>query len=525
MQNSALKSILLQISFFKWQIIAIMIKNGNLMSKKLLDNLPEVFVSGAKTTLMVSRAFKAGFIRKLASRLYSKNLIDPPEHIVKRNLWQIIGDYFPGGLIADRTALENAPAVDGSVCLVADKEQNIKLPGGITLRSRRGISHLDTDFPFVNGLFISSMARAYLENMLPTRSRSGLLPRTLTKHELEERLDILLRRSGKNVVNKLRDDARLLAPKLALQPEAEALDELIGALLGTRTASLTSSVAKARSIGKPYDPERIILFQSLYTELKNTPPVIRLAKDHSKDGELSLAFFESYFSNFIEGTKFDVEEAANIIFKKIIPSERPEDAHDILGTWQIVSSAYEMNQTPKNFEDLLLLLKRRHANVMSMRKDKKPGEFKEKNNRAGTTLFVSPELAKGTLQKGFEIYQGLETPFQRAVFMMFIISEIHPFVDGNGRIARIMMNAELVSAGEERIITPTVYRNNYLASLKAMSQSRRPNALISVLDFAQKWTSRIEWQDLRSTRVQLEECNAFLDPTDAEEEGKRLKMP
>jgi fido (protein-threonine AMPylation protein) len=35
--------------------------------------------------------------------------------------------------------------------------------------------------------------------------------------------------------------------------------------------------------------------------------------------------------------------------------------------------------------------------------------------------------------------------------MMFLISEVHPFADGNGRIARIMMNAELVAAGEERI--------------------------------------------------------------------------
>ncbi|GAI76162.1 unnamed protein product, partial [marine sediment metagenome] len=28
--------------------------------------------------------------------------------------------------------------------------------------------------------------------------------------------------------------------------------------------------------------------------------------------------------------------------------------------------------------------------------------------------------------------------------IMFVISEIHPFLDGNGRIARVMMNAELV---------------------------------------------------------------------------------
>ena len=33
---------------------------------------------------------------------------------------------------------------------------------------------------------------------------------------------------------------------------------------------------------------------------------------------------------------------------------------------------------------------------------------------------------------------------------MFLISEVHPFDDGNGRIARVMMNAELVSAADVR---------------------------------------------------------------------------
>jgi len=34
--------------------------------------------------------------------------------------------------------------------------------------------------------------------------------------------------------------------------------------------------------------------------------------------------------------------------------------------------------------------------------------------------------------------------------MMFLVSEVHPFLDGNGRIARVMMNAELILA--ERVL-------------------------------------------------------------------------
>ena len=87
------------------------------------------------------RAAKAGKLRKLASRLYTSNMADPPEAVVARNLWNIVAGYFPGALVADRTALENAPASDGSVCLITESGRNIKLPGH-TLRPRRVWSSL-----------------------------------------------------------------------------------------------------------------------------------------------------------------------------------------------------------------------------------------------------------------------------------------------------------------------------------------------------------------------------------------------
>jgi Fic family protein len=309
-----------------------------------------------------------------------------------------------------------------------------------------------------------------------------------------------------------------------MSAEAAKMDHLIGTLLGTRDMVLTTSVAKARRAGNPYDPDRLELFQSLYQALRDTPPVMRLTSNRTQEGTATLAFFESYFSNFIEGTEFEVEEAANIVFRGVIPSARPQDAHDVLGTWRMVSSAHEMAQLPKRVEDLVRLLKHRHSAIMEPRSDKQPGQFKQVVNRAGATTFVAPELVEGTLKVGFEVYQGLEEPFQRAVFMMFMISEIHPFMDGNGRTARIMMNAELVAAGEERIVIPTIYRGNYLAALKAISQTNRPKVLIRALDYAQKWTASIDWTELRATQRQLEACNAFIDPATAEDMGKRLKM-
>ncbi|WP_282778728.1 Fic family protein [Phaeodactylibacter xiamenensis] len=56
-------------------------------------------------------------------------------------------------------------------------------------------------------------------------------------------------------------------------------------------------------------------------------------------------------------------------------------------------------------------------------------------------------------------------PIARAIYMMFLVTEVHPFDDGNGRIARIMMNAELVHGGSSKIIIPTVYREDYMLAL------------------------------------------------------------
>lgn len=490
----------------------------------VLQDLPEVFVSDTAISREVSRAVAAGKLRKLASRLYTRNLTDAPEAIVRRHVWGIVAGYFPGALIADRTALENGPAADGSVCLVTERGKDIVLPG-LVLRPRRGVAPLPSDRPFIGGLRLSSTARAYLENMRPSRARGGLVARTLRRQEIEERLDTLIRRGGEPAANRLRDEVRAAALALGMQQEAAELDALIGSLLGTREADLTAPAAVARRQGRPYDPDRLALFEKLHAALRAHPPIARLAPARSPEASATLAFFEAYFSNFIEGTEFAVEEAADIVFRGVIPNERPEDAHDVLGTWRVVSDPREMSQTPRDGAALVRLLRERHAAIMERRPDKRPGQFKGADNRAGSTVFVAPDLVGGTLEQGFDLCRSLETPFQRAAFMMFLVAEVHPFADGNGRTARVMMNAELVAAGEERMVIPTVYRANYLSALKALSLGGQPEPLVRMLDYAQRWTAAVDWRSVEETRRELDACNAFLDPLVAEGEGKRLLMP
>jgi len=240
---------------------------------------------------------------------------------------------------------------------------------------------------------------------------------------------------------------------------------------------------------------------------------------------INLPFFEAYFSNFIEGTEFEVSEAAEIVFEGRIPEQRPADAHDILGTYRVVSSKNEMSKLPETPEEFFSLMRTRHAQVMEGRPDKAPGQFKTRANQAGATLFVEPSLVEGTLKRGFEIYQAINEPFNRAAFMMFLVAEVHPFADGNGRLARIMMNAELVAADECRIIIPTIYRNNYLAALRALSQNQAAEPMIRMLNFAQKYTMSIDFSTYETAELELRQTNAFMDPGIADEEGFRLKLP
>jgi hypothetical protein len=88
-----------------------------------------------------------------------------------------------------------------------------------------------------------------------------------------------------------------------------------------------------------------------------------------------------------------------------------------------------------------------------------------------------------------------------------------------------MMNAELSAAGEERIIIPTVYRNNYLAALSALSHHAHPEPLIRTLDFAHKWTAALRIDDLEHARAKMTTCNAFMNPNRADEMGIRLMLP
>jgi hypothetical protein len=486
-----------------------------------LEDRGEVFFSSTASSRQVRALLRAGRVRHVSGRLYTKNLDEPLETVVRRRWWEIAAGMFPGAVIVDRTAFEVQPAgPEGSVFLCSDTARVVRLPG-LVLNCRHGAGPARHDALFLGGpLYLSSWARRFLDNMRPSRARSGIR-RTLSRQELEAQLERLLANQGEDELNKLRDSARDVAREVDREPEFEELTSLIGALLNTRDSPLASPLARATRASEGWDDARLGLFEALFAALHTEVPLNWPARGEGP----TFSFYEAYFSNFIEGTEFTIEEAEAIVFAGAMPADRPRDAHDVLGTFDLVGDSTLSSRTPSSADELLALLKLSHARIMAMRPEERPGEFKTLANRAGNTEFVSPRRVRGTLLRGYGHYASLASGFQRAVFLMFLISEVHPFGDGNGRVARALANAELSAAGQQRLIIPIVYRDDYLQALRALSRSGATAPLVRVLARAQAWSGEINWSSMASARLDLQRTNALLTPAEAEDQGVVLRRP
>lgn len=464
--------------------------------------------SDSKYSKQISKLEKAGKLRKIASRIYTPNFTDSPETIIRRNLFTILGKLYPGSMLSHRSALEFQPTSAGHIFLTYTYTKKIKLPG-ITLRFMEGHGPVEGDNPVSGELYASQMERALLENLQVSR-QPGPESKTLTLPEIEDRLEKVIRVKGEAGLNEIRDKARDIADRLDMKTEFEKLNKLISALLTTQPSKILSSpLAVARAFGNPYDPERLPLLEKLFVELKQHEFKNMPEKNTSNQSFRNFAFYEAYFSNYIEGTEFDLEDAKRIIETNTPMPTRDEDSHDVLGTYKLVSNRDEMNITPATPEQMLEILLYRHRVLLSARLSKKPGQFKDKNNRAGETHFVDHTLVKGTLIKGFDFYQALTDPFAKAVYIMFLVSEVHPFLDGNGRIARVMMNAELVKQAQSKIIIPTVYWDDYVGALRRLTRQSDPAAYVHMMLRAHEFSATIVGDDMNAMEKHLEASNAF----------------
>lgn len=480
----------------------------------------------------LQRMAKAGEITRLAAGIYA-NAIDPeslptgqfgqfgqfgPVAQIVRGNWQaILGHLLPGAVVSHLSALKAGitPAHEITLSHPTRFNTTIRMPG-LNAVLIKGPGPLPGDMPLGNsGLYWSSRPRMLLENL--GRSR-GSKPRRAGQAGVEEKLVEILNASGDAALNRVRDEARDLAAAMDAEGDFDTLNGMIGALLGTWAAgTLRTPQGQRVAQGTPVDAECLQRLRVLADALRATPLPDLPDRSAQDPARTHAAFLESYFSNFVEGTRFSIEEAETIALQNRIVPNRPKDSHDIIGVFQLILHPHYRSSLPAP-ADILEALRERHLHMLQNRPEVQPGEFKVQTNYAGSTRFTEPAFVRGTLLEGATLAGSVPEGLARATYYAFLISEIHPFGDGNGRLSRLLMNAELSRCGRNRIIIPTLYHEQYVDAQRALSRQNDPAPLISALGYIARWSASLDCTDLHATIAVLKNANAF------EEDAREFKL-
>ncbi|MCE8006912.1 Fic family protein [Aestuariivita sp.] len=82
---------------------------------------------------------------------------------------------------------------------------------------------------------------------------------------------------------------------------------------------------------------------------------------------------------------------------------------------------------------------------------------------------MSPEAVRDCMPVFFELLKAEDNPTVRIVLGHFIFVFVHPFLDGNGRIARFLMNVMMAAAGQPWTVIKLEQRGAYMTALETAS--------------------------------------------------------
>jgi hypothetical protein len=103
-----------------------------------------------------------------------------------------------------------------------------------------------------------------------------------------------------------------------------------------------------------------------------------------------------------------------------------------------------------------------------------PGDLAGYRNRQvyiGRSHHVPPNYAavRELMPALFELIKGEDSPVVRLVLAHFVFVFIHPYLDGNGRIGRFIMNVMRAAGGYPWLVISVEERDNYMAALEHAS--------------------------------------------------------
>jgi Fic family protein len=187
----------------------------------------------------------------------------------------------------------------------------------------------------------------------------------------------------------------------------------------------------------------------------------------------------TYSSNAIEGNSLTLTETKVLLEDGLTVGGKPiKDYYEATGHAKAYDFMYVLA-----IKQLLVTeddVKELHRLFYSGIDVDNAGKYKTEQNIITGTDYVppTPEETPTLMKQYIADYNELSKknhPIEIAAFAHQGLVDIHPFVDGNGRTARLVMNLELIKGGYLPVSVPPILRDSYINALKAGRQGRRYN--------------------------------------------------
>ena len=209
-------------------------------------------------------------------------------------------------------------------------------------------------------------------------------------------------------------------------------------------------------------------------------------KDLRKALLIQLRNLWTHTSTAIEGNTLTLGETAFVLEEGLTISGKPlKDHEEVVGHARAIDLVYGLveNKTPFTQKELFSLHKAVQTDII-VDVYKPVGGWKKEPNSTVAVVdekqvvfeYGSPGDIPLLMEKWFELYREVEQslkPNDRQQALMAYVKlhvafvRIHPFFDGNGRLARLIANVPVIKSGLPPIIIPRQQRKQYIDSLSA----------------------------------------------------------